>query len=399
MLYKSIAFAALASLLAAPALAQKKYDTGASDSEIKLGHSVPYSGPASAYGIHGRVTLAYARMLNEQGGINGRRINFTSLDNGYMPPKALEASRQLVESVGVFAEVGTLGTPPNLAIRPYLNSKHVPQLFVSSGITKMDDPKQYPWTVPWYTHFEFEAIVYARYLIQNKSDARIGVLWQNDDFGKDYLNGFRRALGDRLKMIVIDQSFDLTDPTVDSQIIALKASGADTLVVFGTPKFGAQALRKAAELGWDALRIVCSPASSIEGVLRPAGLDISKGVLTSQILKDPDDAEFVNTPDVKDYLAFMAKWAPQDNPRDSTAIASFVANQTMEYVLKKAGDELTRENVLKLSTTLRDFKPKMLLPGVALQNSPQSYTLFRQYVLSRFDGTSWKPFGPIYSAD
>src|SRR5215813_11047569 len=259
MRQKSIAFTALVWLLAAPAFAQKKYDTGASDGEIKLGHSVPYSGPASAFGIHGRVTLAYARMLNEQGGINGRKINFTSLDNGYQPPKALEASRQLVESVGVFAEVGTLGTPPNLATRPYLNAKHVPQLFVSSGISKMDDPKQYPWTVPWYTRFEFEAIVYARYLIETKPDAKLGLLWQNDDFGKDYIAGFKRALGEKGKMIVSDQSFDLTDPTVDSQIIALKASGADTLIVFGTPKFGAQALRKTADLGWDALRIVCSP--------------------------------------------------------------------------------------------------------------------------------------------
>src|SRR5215470_10350093 len=193
MLHRSIVFAALACLLAAPALAQKKYDTGVSDSEIKLGQSVPYSGPASAFGIHGRVMQAYVRMLNEQGGINGRKIDFTSLDNGFLPPKALEASRKLVESVGVFAEVGTLGTPPNLAIRPYLNSRHVPQLFVSSGISKMDDPKQFPWTVPWYTRFEFEAIVYARYLIENKPDARIGVLWQNDDFGKDYVAGFRRA--------------------------------------------------------------------------------------------------------------------------------------------------------------------------------------------------------------
>jgi ABC-type branched-subunit amino acid transport system substrate-binding protein len=399
MLYKSIAISTLVCLIAAPAFAQKKYDTGASNGEIKLGQSVPYSGPASAFGVHGRVMQAYVKMLNEQGGINGRKISFTSLDNGFLPPKALEASRQLVESVGVFAEVGTLGTPPNLAIRPYLNSKHVPQLFVSSGITKMDDPKQFPWTVPWYTRFEFEAIVYARYLIANKPDARIGLLWQNDDFGKDYVNGFRRALADKSKMIVSDASFDLTDPTVDSQIIALKASGADTLIIFGTPKFGAQALRKAADLGWGALRIVCSPASSIEGVLRPAGIEIAKGVLTSQILKDPDDAAFAAAPDVHDYISFMGKWAPQENARDSTAIASFVASQAMEYVLEKAGDELTRENVLKQATTLDNLKLKMLLPGVALKNSPASYTAFREYQLSRFDGASWKPFGPVYNAD
>jgi branched-chain amino acid transport system substrate-binding protein len=399
------ALVSVAFLFATPALAQgsnqggKKYDPGVTDSEIKIGQSVPYSGPASAFGVWGRVMQAWFRMLNESGGVNGRRIELTSLDNGFAPPKALEASRKLVESVGIFAEVGTLGTPPNLATRAYLNSKGVPQLFVPSGITKMDDPQKFHWTVPWYTRFEFEAVAYSKYLASDKPGARIAVLFQNDDFGRDYLAGFRKALGERAKTIVSEASFDLSDPTVDSQVIALKASGADTLVVFGTPKFTALAIRKAAELGWDALRIICSPGSSIDGALKPAGLDISTGVLTTQIVKDPDDAAFKGDDDVKDYLAFMAKWAPQESPRDGNGIVAFLAGQAVEHVLRRAGDELTRENVLRQATTLRDLRLKMLLPGVTLNNSPESYTAFRRYQLSRFDGKSWKPFGPVYTAD
>jgi branched-chain amino acid transport system substrate-binding protein len=401
MLKKLTTLAGAALLLAAPAAAQggKKYDTGVSDTEIKIGQSVPYSGPASAFAVYGRVMQAWFKMLNEGGGINGRKVELVSLDNGFVPPKALEASRKLVESDGVFAEVGTLGTPPNLATRTYLNSKGVPQLFVPSGITKMDDPQKFRWTVPWYTRFEFEAVAYAKYLIQDKPAARIAILYQNDDFGRDYLAGFRKALGDKAKMIVSEASFDLTDPTVDSQIISLKASGADALVVFGTPKFTAQAIRKSADLGWNALRIVCSPGSSIDGALKPAGLEISTGVLTSQLIKDPDDATFARDGDVQDYLAFMKKWAPQDSPRDGNAIAAYLAGQAFEYVVRRAGDELTRERVLKEATTLKDVKLKMLLPGVLLNNSPASYTAFRRYQMSRFDGSSWKPFGPVYSAD
>jgi branched-chain amino acid transport system substrate-binding protein len=402
MMTKTIALAGAALLLTTAALAQaeKKYDTGVSDTEIKIGQSVPYSGPASAFGVYGRVMQAWYRMLNEQGGINGRKVELISLDNAFSPPKALEASRKLVESDGVFAEVGTLGTPPNLATRSYLNSKGVPQLFVPSGITKMDDPQKFRWTVPWYTRFEFEAVAYAGHLVQDKPGAKIAILYQNDDFGRDYLAGFRKALGDRAKtMIASEASFDLTDPTVDSQIIALKASGADTLIVFGTPKFTAQAIRKAADLGWNALRIVCSPGSSIDGALKPAGLEISTGVLTSQLVKDPDDAAFARDADVQEYLAFMKKWAPNESPRDSNAIASYLAGQAFEYVVRRAGNQLTRENLLKQATTLHNVKLKMLLPGVALNNSAQSYTAFRTYQMSRFDGSSWKPFGPLYSAD
>jgi branched-chain amino acid transport system substrate-binding protein len=397
---KIIAFATMF-LLAAPAFAQsgKTSDPGVSDSEIKIGQSVPYSGPASAFGVYGRVMQAWFKMVNDKGGIDGRKIEFTSLDNGFQPPKALEASRKLVESVGVFAEVGTLGTPPNVATRTYLNAKGVPQLFVPSGVSKMDDPQKFRWTVPWYTRFAFEAVAYAKYLTEDRPGARLAILYQNDDFGRDYLAGFRKALGDSATMIASEASFDLADPTVDSQIIALKASGADTLIVFGTPKFTAQAIRKSADLGWQALRIVCSPGSSIDGALKPAGLDISTGVLTSQILKDPADPAFAQDADVQDYLAFMKQWAPQDSPRDSNAIGAYLGGQAFEYVLRRAGEELTRERLLKEATSLHDVKLKMLLPGVVLNNSPASYTAFRRYQMSRFDGTSWKPFGPVYNAD
>jgi len=395
----SIAGAAL--LLAGPALAQgpSKYDTGASDGEIKIGQSIPYSGPASAFGVVGRTMRAWFKMLNESGGINGRKIELTSLDNGFQPPKALEASRRLVESIGVFAEVGTVGTPPNVATRTYLNSKGVPQLFVASGASKMDDPQKFRWTVPWYTHFDFEAVTYAKYLAENKPEARIAILYQNDDFGRDYLAGFRKALGRKAQSIAGEASFDLTDPTVDSQIIALKGSGADTLVFFGTPKFAGQTLHKVADLGWAPVRIVCSPGSSIDGALKPAGLDISTGVLTSQLVKDPDDKTFAEDPDVRDYLAFMKTWAPNESPRDSNAIAAYLVGQVFQYVIQKAGNNLTRENVLRQATTLQGVRLKMLLPGVTLNNSPAGYTAFRQYQMSRFDGSSWKPFGPIYNAE
>lgn len=401
MLKTVMALVGATSLAVMPALAQvpKKYDTGINDTQIKIGRSVPYSGPASAFGVYGRVMQARFKMLNESGGINGRKVELISLDNGFLPPKALEASRKMVESDGIFAEVGTLGTPPNLATRAYLNSKGVPQLFVASGISKMDDPQKFRWTVPWYTRFDFEAVAYAKYLIQDKPGARIAILYQNDDFRRDYLHGFRKALGERTKMIVSEASFDLTDPTVDSQVISLKGSGADTLVVFGTPKFTAQAIRKSADLGWNALRIVCSPGSSIDGALKPAGLEISTGVLSSQLVKDPDDAGFSREPDVQDYLAFMKKWAPQESPRDSNAIAAYLVGQIFEYVVRRGGDELTRKNVLRQATTLQDVKLPMLLPGVLLNNSPASYSAFRRYQMSRFDGSSWKPFGPVYGAE
>jgi branched-chain amino acid transport system substrate-binding protein len=382
------------------AAADKSYEPGVSDSEIKLGQSIPYSGPASAFSVVGRVQVAYFKMLNAQGGINGRKVELISLDNGFSPPKAVEASRKLVEDVGVLAEAGTLGTPTNLASQKYLNGKQVPQLYVAAGATRFNDPKNFPWTVPWYTRFEMEARIYAKYILQTKPGARIAVLYQNDDFGKDYLVALKKRLGAlAASMIVAEASYELADPSIDSQMIQLKASGADTLLAFVTPKFSALAIRKAWELDWKPLYFVGQPGSAIESVIRPAGVDKAVGLITAQLLKDPGDPAFANDADVVDYNQFMAKWAPGDNAKDTGAIAGYVTAQGVELVLRRCGDQLTRENVLKQATTLNGVRLKMLLPGMTLSNSPDDYVAFRQYQLARFDGQGWVLMGDLITAD
>jgi branched-chain amino acid transport system substrate-binding protein len=382
------------------AAADKSYEPGVSDSEIKLGQSIPYSGPASAFSVVGRVQVAYFKMLNAQGGINGRKVELISLDNGFSPPKAVEASRKLVEDVGVLAEAGTLGTPTNLASQKYLNGKQVPQLYVAAGATRFNDPKNFPWTVPWYTRFEMEARIYAKYILQTKPGARIAVLYQNDDFGKDYLVALKKRLGAlAASMIVAEASYELADPSIDSQMIQLKASGADTLLAFVTPKFSALAIRKASELDWKPLYFVGQPGSAIESVIRPAGVDKAVGLITAQLLKDPGDPAFANDADVVDYNQFMAKWAPGDNAKDTGAIAGYVTAQGVELVLRRCGDQLTRENVLKQATTLNGVRLKMLLPGMTLSNSPDDYVAFRQYQLARFDGQGWVLMGDLITAD
>lgn len=384
----------------AVAAADKNYGPGVSDSEIKLGQSIPYSGPASAFSVVGRVQVAYFKMLNAEGGINGRKVELISLDNGFSPPKAVEASRRLVEDLGVLAEAGTLGTPTNLASQKYLNGRKVPQLYVSAGATRFNDPKNFPWTVPWYTRFEMEARIYAKYILQTKPDARIAVLYQNDDFGKDYLAALRKRLGARAaSMIVAEASYELSDPQIDSQVIALKASGADTLLAFVTPKFSALAIRKAFELGWRPLFFVGQPGSAIESVIRPAGVEKAVGLITAQLLKDPGDPAFANDPEVVEYNRFMATWAAGDNAKDTGAIAGYVTAQGVELVLRRCGDELTRENVLKQATTLNGVRLKMLLPGMTLSNSPDDYVAFRQYQLARFDGQGWVLMGDLIAAD
>jgi len=382
------------------AAADKAYGPGVSDSEIKLGQSIPYSGPASAFSVVGRVQVAYFKMLNAQGGINGRKVELTSLDNGFSPPKALEASRKLVEEIGVLAEAGTLGTPTNLASQKYLNGKRVPQLYVAAGATRFNDPRNFPWTVPWYTRFEMESRIYAKYILQNKPNARIAVLYQNDDFGRDYLAALKKRLGEKAAgMIVAEASYELSDPQIDSQMIALKASGADTLLAFVTPKFSALAIRKAFELDWRPLYFVNQPGSAIESVIRPAGVEKAVGLITAQLLKDPGDPAFANDPDVVDYNRFMATWAPGDNAKDTGAIAGYVTAQGVELVLSRCGEELTRDNVLKQATTLKDVRLKMLLPGMTLSNSPDDYVAFRQYQLARFDGKGWVLMGELITAD
>lgn len=394
----SIAILVSGLLAAGPAAAQKKYDQGASDTEIVIGQSVPYSGPASLFGIYGRVMTAYFNMVNDRGGINGRKIKLHSLDNAFSPPKAVETSRKLVEEVGVLAEVGTVGTPPNVAIQKYLNGKKVPQLFSSAGGSRFNDPKQYPWTVPFYPSFEMEGAIHAKHLLKNKSDAKIAVLYQNDDFGKDFLTGLKKGLGTAgAKAIVAEASYTLTDPSVDSQIITLQGSGANVLAIYATPKFASQAIRKTANLGWKPLQFVGSPASSITGMIKPAGEQNAVGLITVQFAKTPGDPLWENDAEMKEYLAFMKKWAPNEDAYDFVGLSGYINAAGVTLVLQRCGDNLTRENLIKQATTIKNARVSMLLPGVDLSNSPTDYALYHKLRLALFDGSRWMLVGDAVS--
>jgi branched-chain amino acid transport system substrate-binding protein len=393
------ALAVLALMGAASGIAaEKKYGPGAGDSEVLIGQSVAYSGPASAFGSYGRVMAGYFEMLNASGGINGRKIKLISLDNGFSPPKALEASRKLVEEIGVLAETGTVGTPPNVATQKYLNQKHVPQLFISAGGSRFDNPKDFPWTVPFYPGFEMEGRIFARHILTTKPEAKIAVLYQNDDYGKDYLKGLKAGLGARASLIVAEASYELSDPTVDSQIITLQASGADTLLDFATPKFAAQAIRKTHDLGWKPTQYVASPANSIASVLKPAGLENAVGLLTTQFTKQPDDPAWAQDKDVAAYVAFLKKWAPNESPQDFIALSGYINAEGVAMVLQRCGNDLTRENLLKQATSIHDARLPMLLPGIELNNSAEDYALYHKLSLARFDGNSWVLLGAPISA-
>jgi branched-chain amino acid transport system substrate-binding protein len=382
--------AALSAILAAPAYAQKTYGPGASDTEIKLGQSTPLSGPASAFGAGaGRAVVGYFEMLNAQGGINGRKISFTQLDNAYSAPKAVEQSRKLVEDVGVLAEVGTIGTAPNVAIQKYLNSKQVPQLFITAGGRRFNDPKNFPWTVPLYPDFETEGRVIAQYILKTKPDARIGVLYQNDDYGKDYVKGLRAGLGEKASQIVLQVSYELSDPTIDSQIVQLKAAGIDTLIEQSAAKAAAQSIRKAHELDWHPLHIIGASTASVETVLKPAGLDASKGLVTTQFLKQPGDPAWANDDEVKAYKSFLAKYASSANPDDYSVLVAYMNVNALTTVLKKCGDELTRENLIHQATSLHGERMPMMLPGITISTTPEEYTAFKALRIATFDGTSW----------
>ena len=389
-----------ASIIIGGALAQKKYDIGATDTEIKIGNIMPYSGPASAYGVIGKTEAAYFKKINDAGGINGRKINFISYDDGYSPPKTVEQARRLVESDEVLLIFNSLGTPPNSAIQKYMNKKKVPQLFVATGATKWNDPKDFPWTMGWQPNYQSESQIYAKYILKNHPDAKIAILYQNDDFGKDYLLALKKRLGQKAaSMIVAEASYELADPSIDSQMIQLKASGADTLLVFATPKFSSLAIRKAFELDWHPLHFVGQPGSAIESVIRPAGVEKAVGLMTAQLLKDPGDPAFAQDAEVVEYNRFMATWAPGDNAKDTGAISGYVTAQGVELVLRRCGEVLTRDNVLKQATTLDHVRLKMLLPGMTLSNSPEDYVAFRQYQLARFDGQGWVLMGALITAD
>ena len=383
-------------LLASPAQAQKKYGPGASDTEIKIGQTMPYSGPASAYGTIGKANAAYFSMLNEKGGINGRKINFISLDDGYSPPRTVEQTRKLIEEDQVLFLFGSLGTPTNSAIHKYVNAKGVPHVFVNTGATKWGDPKNFPWTIGWNLSYQNEAHIYAKYILDTKPSAKIAVLYQNDDYGKDYLKGLKDGLGDKAaKLIIAEASYEVTDTTIDSQIVSLQASGADTFVDITTPKFAAQAIRKVYDIGWKPLHIINNVSASVGAVLTPAGLDKSIGMITASFYKDPVDPQWKSDPAMQEYMAWMKKYYPDGNAADVFNLVGYVQAEVMARVLKQCGDNLSRENVMKQVTSIKGLQPSLLLPGVTLDTSADDYFLIQQAQLSRFDGKEWKLFGKI----
>ena len=385
-------------LVGLPAAAQKKYGPGASDTEIKLGQTMPYSGPASAYGTIGKLHQAYFKMLNDAGGINGRKITLISLDDGYSPPKAVEQVRKLVEQEEVLALFQTLGTPSNSAIHKYVNAKKVPHLFLATGATKWADPKNFPWTLGFNLSYQAEGTIYAKYLLKNKPGAKIAILYQNDDYGKDVLKGVEDGLGAAgAKMVVAKASYEVTDPTVDSQILTLQGSGADTFINITTPKFGAQAVRKAWDSGWKPLHIINNVSASVGSVLMPAGLDKSVGLLTLQYYKDPNDPQWKDDPNMLEWRAFMGRHYREGDPKDASNLYAYLTAQTMVHVLKACGNDLTRENLMKQATNIKALKLPLMLPGMTLNTTPTDYFLIKQGQLARFTGTRWEGFGDVLS--
>jgi branched-chain amino acid transport system substrate-binding protein len=394
-----VAALALLTATCTGALAQKKYDPGASDTEIRIGNIMPYSGPASAYGVIGRTEEAYFRKINAEGGINGRKISFISYDDGYSPPKAVEQARKLVESDGVLLIFNSLGTPSNVAIEKYMNDKKVPQLFVASGATKWNNPKDFPWTMGWQPSYQSEAHIYAKYLIREKPDAKIGVLYQNDDFGKDYLKGLKDGLGAKSSMIMAEQSYETSEPTIDTQIVKLKASGADVFVSIATPKFAAQAIKKIAEFNWKPLQIVASVSASVGGVMKPAGFENTQGILSAAYVKDGADPQWDNDPGMKNFAAFLAKYYPEGNKSDAALVYGYGAAQTMVKVLQMCGDDLTRANVMNQAASLKDFAPETLLPGITINTSATDFAPIEQLQLMQFKDENWSLFGSIISSE
>jgi branched-chain amino acid transport system substrate-binding protein len=391
---------AAASLVLASGLAfaAGQYGPGVSDTEIKIGNTMPYSGPASAYGAIGKAEAAYFAMINDQGGINGRKINFITRDDGYSPPKTVELVRQLVEEEHVLLLFNTLGTPPNSAIRGYLNDNKVPQLFVATGADKWNDPKHYPWTMGWQPSYRVEARIYARYILKNLPNAKIAVLYQNDDFGKDYLVGLREGLGDKAdKMIVATQTYETTDPTVDSQIVALQGTGADVLLTAAIPKFAAQAIRKVYDIGWKPTHFLTNVSASVKAVLQPAGPEKGVGIISAGYLKEPTDPQWQDTPEYKEWLAWMKKYNTSGNVADGNNVSGYSFAQTLVAVLKASGDNLTRENVMKQAASIHNMTLPMLLPGIVVSTSADDFAPVKQMQLEKFDGTTWRLFGEVIS--
>jgi branched-chain amino acid transport system substrate-binding protein len=380
------------------AYAAGQYGPGASDTEIKIGNTMPYSGPASSYGIIGKVDAAYFAMVNAQGGINGRKVDFISRDDSYSPPKTVELVRQMVEQDKVLLMFNTLGTPPNMAIHGYLNDNKVPQLFPATGADQWNDPKHFPWTMLWLPSYSTESHIYARYILKNLPNAKIAVLYQNDDYGKDYLNGLRDGLGAKANMIVATQSYETSDPTVDSQIVALQASGADALLIAAIPKFAAQAIRKTYDIGWKPTVFLNSVANGVGTTMKGAGFEKGIGVISAAFAKDPTDPQWQNTPEYKDWLAFMNRSGLSGSITDNQSVIGYSFVQTMVAVLKASGNDLTRENVMKQAASLHQLRLPMLLPGITLSTSADNFNPIKQMQLEKFDGKTWQLFGDVISA-
>jgi branched-chain amino acid transport system substrate-binding protein len=399
MRLKVPALSALAMLVfCTPALAQKHYDPGATDTEIKIGNINPYSGPASAYGTIGRTIAAYFTKVNAEGGINGRKVNFISYDDGYSPPKTVEQARKLVESDEVLLIFQSLGTAHNTAIERYMNAKGVPQLFVATGATKFGDPKNFPWTMGWQPNYQSEGRIYAKYLMEHQPNGKIGVLYQNDDYGKDYLKGIKDGLQGKIA-VVSEQAYEATDPTINSQIISLKTSGADVLFNVATPKFAAQAIRKVAELDWHPLHLLNNVSNSVGSVLQPAGLENAKDVLSTHYIKDPTDPTWKDDQNFKDWQAFMEKYFPDGDRTSSFTVYGYAAAHTMVHVLTQCGNDLTRANVMKQAASLKDLTNPMLLPGITINTSATDFFPIEQMRMMRFSGERWELFGPVLSGD
>ncbi|MGM4896224.1 ABC transporter substrate-binding protein [Tardiphaga sp. 709] len=392
--------AALSVAASSSALAQKKYDTGATDTEIKIGNIMPYSGPASSYGLIGKTETAYFKMINDQGGINGRKVNFISYDDAYSPPKAVEQARKLVESDEALFIFNSLGTPSNTAFQKYMNAKKVPQLFVATGASKWNDPKHFPWTMGWQPSYAVEAQIYAKYLMKEKPDAKVAVIYQNDDFGKDYQKAFKEALGAKATtMLVTEESYEISEPTIDSHIVKVKSLNPDVVVHFVTPKFAAQGIKKIGELGWKPLQLVTNVSVSVGAVMQPAGFDNAQGVLSADYRKDGADSQWKDDPGMKKWSAFIDKYMPGADRTDNSLVYGYGAAQTLVKVLEMCGDNLSRENVMKQAASLKDFAPDTLLPGITISTSATDYAPIAQLRMMRFKGDKWELFGDVINAD
>lgn len=389
------AIAASSLVLVSTAFAQKSYGPGVSDTEIKIGNFVPYSGPASAYGIVGKVEAAYAKMLNDKGGINGRKVNYISYDDAYSPPKAVEQTRKLVEDDEVLFLYQTLGTPSNTAIMKYMNQKKVPQLMVSSGGTKFGDHKANPWTMPFNAPYQAEGRIYANYILKNHPNAKIAVLVPNDEYGKDIYKGIRDGLGDKTSMIISEATYETSDPTVDSQMVKLKTSGADMFLNLTTPKFAAMAMRKMGELGWRPVHILNNVSASVGAVIKPAGYENAQDAISASYVKDPTDPLWKDDPAIKEWEAFLDKYVPDADKANSLLLYAYAAAQVMEQIVKQAGDNLTRENIMKQAENLRDLKIGAMVPGIVFNTGPTDHFPIEQMQLMRFKGEKWEMLGPV----